>query len=51
MWYVCDDEFGFAFSEGVATEAEAEAELVKIKDWSDKEFHDDQNFVVLFIEG
>lgn len=51
MWYVCDDEFGLAFSEGYATEAEAEAELPKLQAWLREEHNVEQGFVVLFIEG
>lgn len=51
MWYVCDDEFGLAFSEGFATEAEAEAELPKLQAWLREEHNIEQDFIVLFIEG
>lgn len=50
MWYICDDEFGFAFSEGYATEAAAEAAVPELKALM-HEHHMEQDFIVLFIEG
>lgn len=50
MWYVCDDEFGLAFSDGFATEAEAEAAIPEFEAWM-HEHNMEQDFIVLFIEG
>ena len=51
MWYVCDNDFEFAFSEGFATKEEAEMELPKLQRRLKEEYNLDQNFIVLFIEG